>query len=580
MPQKTGMSLRKQAESKNGIKLGETEKNTGETGNNMSDTSQNINNQINSISTEAENAAGNAPKIDDINETSSTMDINANEHHPRNFLSTANQMADEVDFEEGVEGSNSKADSKARRTARKEILDDVKALPQNKEPMDKFAEAEKIHKANKEEKKKAVEAKKEENKKALEEANKTVNDFEKEKGVWNRLKSAVKGAKNKLKTQAKNAVELGVLKAGNAVDNAVDRLKLEGKEIKANVDYSNNNEGLINEIDRISKLPDGEEKENAIKALEEKYGVNTDTEAINKYNEDLKKYNAAENRALQGALYDTLYSKKEDEKAAAEIFLANMGLDQKSPEELKQLLDQVKKENAEFFSQNGNDEFYKNLNSQTATNDYLSNNEKPIQPETSPIRDMFDRYVNNYKTTFDEAKEKSRLDKIKRNKNLYKGYLIWTNLMSKIQEASHNFANPNDRIEAADAISQRQGQDISSMIANRNSKNENYIKQQEEYLKTVLGKDIETAGFAEEMKNSRLKAAYSKMNEEQKKLLGALIVADTNHTISPTYKLQLADQMIEGKITTAPQLLGALAGLGIKTDNKVIAQILEWLGLK
>lgn len=535
-----------------------------------------------------EKVADTAPKIDDINETSSTMDINANEHHPRNFLSTAKQMADEVDFEEGVEGSEPKADNKARRTARKEILDDVKELHkdsydklnaerekwnENQETLKALDEQENAARTNASNLKKETKA---EYRTAKAEAKK-IEDKKERKETLKGLKKQYKEDKKTIKDDLDREMMYNKIQRSSS-KGTPNAAQIGIESAKASLDFVSRNEELINEIDRISKLPDGEEKENAIKALEEKYGnavqETIDEQAMNEYNENLKKYNAAEKRALQGALYDTLYSNNEEEKIAAQNLLGSLGLDGKSPEELKQLLDQVKKENDEFFSENGNDDFYKNLNSQTAANEYIFNNEKPVEPEpikNSPIRGMLDRYINNYQTTFDEEKEKSRLGKIKTNKNLYKGYLIWTNLMSKIQEASHNFANPNDRIEASDAISQRQGQDISNMIDNRNKKNKEYIDEQINYLKDTLGVDIETAKLANILKNSRIRNDYKRLTDENKTLLAALTTADTFDTLKDYQILDLIEKLKKGEITTTPQLASVLSGYGMAGVDAEIA---------
>ena len=53
------------------------------------------------------------PNLEDIQNKTNEMDTNTNEYHPRPFTSTADSIINEIDFEEGVEGSDKKANKEA-----------------------------------------------------------------------------------------------------------------------------------------------------------------------------------------------------------------------------------------------------------------------------------------------------------------------------------------------------------------------------------------------------------------------------------------------------------------------------------
>ena len=61
------------------------------------------------------------PSLKDIQTKTNEMDTNTNEYHPRPFTSTADSIINEIDFEEGVEGSDKKANKEAVKAASKEI---------------------------------------------------------------------------------------------------------------------------------------------------------------------------------------------------------------------------------------------------------------------------------------------------------------------------------------------------------------------------------------------------------------------------------------------------------------------------
>ena len=62
-----------------------------------------------------------SPSLEDIQDKTNEMDTNTNEYHPRPFTSTADSIISEIDFEEGVEGSDKKANKKAVKAASKKI---------------------------------------------------------------------------------------------------------------------------------------------------------------------------------------------------------------------------------------------------------------------------------------------------------------------------------------------------------------------------------------------------------------------------------------------------------------------------
>ena len=330
----------------------------------------------------------------------------------------------------------------------------------------------------------------------------------------------------------------------------------------------------LQEIDRISKLPEGEEKQKAIKALEESNNFSTDYEgdlakykaALEQYKADADIYQKAENRAMQGALYDALNSTNPEEVASAYAFLSERGIEPKGEdgyftEEQRKELEAKRKELTE---ENNKQQLF---TTQSAANEFLENNEKPIAPEEpmeSPIRAMVDKYTNTYGKAFDDAKEQSRLDKIKTKKNLYKGYLIWKNIMSNIYAASHNFAHPENMISPNDPLTQRYEQDLANMIKNRDAKNNEYINEQIKYLQDTLGVNIETAKFAEMLKDSRVRNTYSRLTDENKKIVASLINAEVFDTLKPYQVLNLMDALKEGKAKGFEQIAGYLMPQGLE----------------
>ena len=330
----------------------------------------------------------------------------------------------------------------------------------------------------------------------------------------------------------------------------------------------------LQEIDRISKLPEGEEKQKAIKALEESNNFSTDYEgdlakykaALEQYKADADIYQKAENRAMQGALYDALNSKDPTEVASAYAFLSERGIEPKGEdgyftEEQRKELEAKRKE---LIEENKKQQLF---TTQSAANEFLDNNEKPIAPEEpmgSPIREMVDKYTNTYGKAFDDAKEQSRLDKIKNKKNLYKGYLIWKNIMSNIYAASHNFAHPENMMSPSDPLTQRYEQDLANMIKNRDAKNNEYINGQIKYLQDTLGVNIETAKFAEMLKDSRVRNTYSRLTDENKKIVASLINAEVFDTLKPYQVLNLMDALREGKAKGFEQIAGYLMPQGLE----------------
>ena len=513
------------------------------------------------------------PSLEDIQARTNEMDTNTNEYHPRPFTSTADSIINEIDFEEGVEGSDKKANKEAVKAASKEIKKAVEDLPGNKAPYDKHAKAEKAYKEKKSARKAAIAKKEEENNKKKEAAAKAVNDFENEKGAWNRLKSGTKGAFNKIATSITSPLSTAAFKAVNAIGDTLDKMDLYTDKVEAEDEHNKIIDETLQEIDRISKLPEGEEKQKAIKALEESNNFSTDYEGdLAKYKEALEQYKAdadiyqkAENRAMQGALYDALNSKDPEEVASAYAFLSERGIEPKgedgyfTEEQRKELEAQRQK----LTEENNKQQLF---TTQSAANEFLDNNEKPIAPEepTSPIRAMVNKYTNTYGKTFDDAKEQSRLDKIKNKKNLYKGYLIWKNIMSNIYAASHNFAHPENMISPNDPLTQRYEQDLANMIKNRDAKNNEYINEQIKYLQDTLGVNIETAKFAEMLKDSRVRNTYSRLTDENKKIVASLINAEVFDTLKPYQVLNLMDALREGKAKGFEQIAGYLMPQGLE----------------
>ena len=278
-----------------------------------------------------------SPRLEDIQDKTNEMDTNTNEYHPRPFTSTADSIISEIDFEEGVEGSDKKANKKAVKAASKKIKKAVEDLPGSKAPYDKHAEAEKAYEEKKAAREAAIAKKEEENTKKKEEAAKAVNDFENEKGAWNRLKSGTKGAFNKIATSITSPLSTAAFKAVNAVGDTLDKMDLYADKVEAEDERNKIIDKTLQEIDRISKLPEGEEKQKAIKALEESNNFSTDYEGdLAKYKEALEQYKAdadiyqkAENRAMQGALYDALNSTNPTEVASAYAFLSERGIEPK-----------------------------------------------------------------------------------------------------------------------------------------------------------------------------------------------------------------------------------------------------------
>ena len=515
-----------------------------------------------------------SPSLEDIQSKTNELDTNTNEYHPRPFTSTADSIINEIDFEEGVEGSDKKANKEAVKAASKEIKQAVEDLPGNKAPYDKLAEAEKAYKEKKASRKAAIAKKEEENNKKKEAAAKAVNDFENEKGAWNRFKSGTKGAFNKIATSITSPLSTAAFKAVNAVGDTLDKMDLYTDKVAAEDERNKIIDKTLQEIDRISKLPEGEEKQKAIKALEESNNFSTDYEGdLAKYKEALEQYKAdadiyqkAENRAMQGALYDALNSKNPEEVASAYAFLSERGIEPKGEdgfftEEQKKELEAKRKELTE---ENKKQQLF---TTQSAANEFLNNNEKPIAPEEpmeSPVRAMVDKYTNTYGKAFDDAKEQSRLDKIKTKKNLYKGYLIWKNIMSNIYAASHNFAHPENMISPNDPLTQRYEQDLANMIKNRDAKNNEYINEQVKYLQDTLGVNIETAKFAEMLKDSRVRNTYSRLTDENKKIIASLINAEVFDTLKPYQVLNLMDALREGKAKGFEQIAGYLMPQGLE----------------
>lgn len=514
------------------------------------------------------------PSLKDVQNKTNEMDTNTNEYHPRPFTSTADSIINEIDFEEGVEGSDKKANKEAVKAASKEIKKAVEDLPGNKAPYDKHAKAEKAYKEKKSAREAAIAKKEEENNKKKEAASKAVNDFENEKGAWNRFKSGTKGAFNKIATSITSPLSTAAFKAYNAVGDALDKTDLYTDKVAAEDEHNKIIDETLQEIDRISKLPEGEEKQKAIKALEESNNFSTDYEGdLAKYKEALEQYKAdadiyqkAENRAMQGALYDALNSKDPEEVASAYAFLSERGIEPKgedgyfTEEQRKELEAQRQK----LTEENNKQQLF---TTQSAANEFLDNNEKPIAPEEpmgSPIRAMVDKYTNTYGKTFDDAKEQSRLDKIKNKKNLYKGYLIWKNIMSNIYAASHNFAHPESMISPNDPLTQRYEQDLANMIKNRDAKNNEYINEQIKYLQDTLGVNIETAKFAEMLKDSRVRNTYSRLTDENKKIVASLINAEVFDTLKPYQVLNLMDALREGKAKGFEQIAGYLMPQGLE----------------
>ena len=355
-----------------------------------------------------------SPRLGDIQDKTNEMDTNTNEYHPRPFTSTADSIISEIDFEEGVEGSDKKANKKAVKAASKKIKKAVEDLPGNKAPYDKHAKAEKAYEEKKAAREAAIAKKEEENNKKKEEAAKAVNDFENEKGAWNRLKSGTKGAFNKIATSITSPLSTAAFKAVNAVGDTLDKMDLYADKVEAEDERNKIIDKTLQEIDRISKLPEGEEKQKAIKALEESNNFSTDYEgdlakykaALEQYKADADIYQKAENRAMQGALYDALNSTNPTEVASAYAFLSERGIEPKgedgyfTEEQRKELEAQRQK----LIEENKKQQLF---TTQSAANEFLDNNEKPIAPEEpteSPIRAMVDKYTNTYGKAFDDAK--------------------------------------------------------------------------------------------------------------------------------------------------------------------------------
>ena len=515
-----------------------------------------------------------SPSLGDIQDKTNEMDTNTNEYHPRPFTSTADSIISEIDFEEGVEGSDKKANKKAVKAASKKIKKAVEDLPGSKAPYDKHAEAEKAYEEKKAAREAAIAKKEEENTKKKEEAAKAVNDFENEKGAWNRLKSGTKGAFNKIATSITSPLSTAAFKAVNAVGDKLDKMDLYADKVEAEDERNKIIDETLQEIDRISKLPEGEEKQKAIKALEESNNFSTDYKgdlakykvALEQYKADADIYQKAENRAMQGALYDALNSTNPTEVASAYAFLSERGIEPKGEdgyftEEQRKELEAKRKE---LIEENKKQQLF---TTQSAANEFLDNNEKPIAPEEpigSPIREMVDKYTNTYGKAFDDAKEQSRLDKIKNKKNLYKGYLIWKNIMSNIYTASHNFAHPENMMSPSDPLTQRYEQDLANMIKNRDAKNNEYINGQIKYLQDTLGVNIETAKFAEMLKDSRVRNTYSRLTDENKKIVASLINAEVFDTLKPYQVLNLMDALREGKAKGFEQIAGYLMPQGLE----------------
>ena len=515
-----------------------------------------------------------SPSLEDIQSKTNEMDTNTNEYHPRPFTSTADSIINEIDFEEGVEGSDKKANKEAVKAASKEIKKAVEDLPGNKAPYDKLAEAEKAYKEKKAAREAAIAKKEEENNKKKEAAAKAVNDFENEKGAWNRFKSGTKGAFNKIATSITSPLSTAAFKAVNAVGDTLDKMDLYTDKVAAEDERNKIIDETLQKIDRISKLPEGEEKQKAIKALEESNNFSTDYEGdLAKYKEALEQYKAdadiyqkAENRAMQGALYDALNSKDPTEVASAYAFLSERGIEPKGEDGFftEEQRKELEAKRQELTEENKKQQLF---TTQSAANEFLNNNEKPIAPEEpmgSPVRAMVDKYTNTYGKTFDDAKEQSRLDKIKTKKNLYKGYLIWKNIMSNIYAASHNFAHPENMITPNDPLTQRYNQDLANMIKNRDAKNNEYINEQIKYLQDTLGANIETAKFAEMLKDSRVRNTYSRLTDENKKIVASLINAEVFDTLKPYQVLNLMDALKEGKAKGFEQIAGYLMPQGLE----------------
>lgn len=330
-----------------------------------------------------------SPNLEDVQNKTNEMDTNTNEYHPRPFTSTADSIIKEIDFEEGVEGSDKKANKEAVKAASKEIKKAVEDLPGNKAPYDKYAEAEKAYKEKKASREAAIAKKEEENNKKKEEAAKAVNDFENEKGAWNRLKSGTKGAFNKIATSITSPLSTAAFKAVNAVGDILDKMDLYTDKVEAEDERNKIIDKTLQEIDRISKLPEGEEKQKAIKALEESNNFSTDYEgdlakykaALEQYKADADIYQKAENRAMQGALYDALNSKNPEEVASAYAFLSERGIEPKgedgyfTEEQRKELEAQRQK----LVEENNKQQLF---TTQSAANNFLDNNKNLLLPKS------------------------------------------------------------------------------------------------------------------------------------------------------------------------------------------------------
>ena len=199
----------------------ETKSTTKKTTTSISDLVPDTKDAINQLTkNEEEGEKTEGPNLEDVQNKTNEMDTNTNEYHPRPFTSTADSIISEIDFEEGVEGSDKKANKEAVKAASKEIKQAVEDLPGNKAPYDKLAEAEKAYKEKKSARKAAIAKKEEENNKKKEAAAKAVNDFENEKGAWNRLKSGTKGAFNKIATSITSPLSTAAFKAVNEIGRA------------------------------------------------------------------------------------------------------------------------------------------------------------------------------------------------------------------------------------------------------------------------------------------------------------------------------------------------------------------------
>ena len=143
--------------------------------------------------------------------------------------------------------------------------------------------------------------------------------------------------------------------------------------------------------------------------------------------------------------------------------------------------------------------------------------------------------------------------------------------MSNIYAASHNFAHPENMISPNDPLTQRYEQDLANMIKNRDAKNNEYINEQIKYLQDTLGVNIETAKFAEMLKDSRVRNTYSRLTDENKKIVASLINAEVFDTLNPYRIINLMDALKEEKAKGFEQIDGYLMPQGLE-EFKIFAK--------